>query len=209
MKIKILDMDLKKGLFLVGSLETGEQLQVTGYQLTYSLTCTNTCVNAKLHKTGMIILGDNNETIIYNVKPIDAKLKAAIRKYMNEHPEPVKTPVQRKEIKQTSTESGVLRDRQVKNNCIDGKCNIRQRIVNAPQRYRDENIKVYYMGTLYTAKDICKKYGCDNIEGFVKLYKLGYPMLMCLGKEPLDKNLKVTPRDKQFDSYLKTTGQYN
>lgn len=227
MLIKILDMDTRKGLFLVGAVNTGEQLKVTGYQLAYSLTSTNECVNAELHPAGLLIKMDNGEVIKYNVRPIDAKLKIAIKKYLaSKNPAPVQTPVQAQSNKVNTppvtkeqvqpkvapkrpvarvvaeTTSSPIEALKAKKNITGGV--IRQQITPGDGT-KEERIKIYYMGTIYNSpKEICKKFGCEDIENFTRLYKLGYPMLMCLGKEPFNPNLKVTPREKQHDAYLRS-----
>lgn len=214
MLIKILDMDARKGLFLVGAVETGETMKVTGYQLAYSLTCTNECINAKLHSTGLFIKPDNGEVIKYNVKPLDAKLKMAIRKKLAET-----APVV--ESKQINVNEVANVNTQVQQGAQTVKPKVRLKALpkatpasnsgtNKPKMNREEKLSIYYMGTLFhSPKEICAKYGCEDVTLFTKLYRQGYPVMMCLGKQPLDTNLKVSPREKQIDSYLKSTGNQN
>lgn len=234
MLIKILDMDTRKGLFLVGAVNSAETLKVTGYQLAYSLTSTNECVNADLHATGLLIKMENGEVIKYNVRPIDAKLKMAIRKYLaSKNPAPVSTPVQpqnnvvnkppvAKENVQNTAQavqtkaapkrplaravsdaaSSPIESVKAKNNITGG---VIRKQITPGDGTKEERIKIYYMGTIYNSpKEICKKFGCEDIDNFTRLYKLGYPMLMCLGKEPFNPNLKVVPREKQHDAYLRS-----
>lgn len=219
MLIKILDMDTRKGLFLVGAVNTGETIKVTGYQLVHSLTCSNECVNAELHNAGIFIKMENGEVVKYNVKPIDAKLKSAIRKSLASkapivEPKPVQKPIEQRAV-QSETKEAVKQVQpkptvKVKAECKPANTNgvIRRQISDEPPGTREEKLRIYYMGTIYNSpKEICKKFGCTDIEKFIKLYKLGYPMLMCLGKEPFNPNLKVVPREKQHESYLRSIGQ--
>lgn len=234
MKIEILDMDLRKGLFLVGSPQTGEQLKVTGYQLVYSLTGVNECSNAKLHNTGIFIKLKNGEVVKYNVRPIDAKMKIAIKKYFTEHPElkeskPEQQPKQNVEkLKDTEEQSRKVLEQpkaivnkpearirpviKSEHNKVEKEISSglikRQISDNKNGLMKEEHIKIYHMGTIYSPKELCKKYGCADVEKFTRLYKLGYPLMMCLGKEEFNPNLKPVPREKQYDAYLKSTGQY-
>jgi hypothetical protein len=197
MKIQILDMDLRKGLFIVGSLTTNERMTVTDYQLVYSLTGINDCINAKLHSTGIFIKNGNGEVTKYNVKNIDAKLKKAIRQYMAEHPD-------------------VSAVKRAETNVNKNKPVIRPKITSAQaakidtrQEEKEEQLRIYHMGNMYTPSGICKKYKCEDVANFTRLYKLGYPMKMCLGLERFDNTLKVTPRDKMMDAYAKSSGTYS
>lgn len=227
MLIEILDMDLRKGLFLVGAVHTKEQVKVTGYQLAHSLTCTNQCTNAKLHSTGLMIQMKDGEIVKYNVKPIDAKLKMAIRKYMQANPEkPVEKPKQVEEKVVKVEEVHTTNTRQAETTPVkpverktkpvaqvgsNGKTTIVNGVIKgkiSDGTPKEEKIKIYHMGNFYNQKEICKKYGCEDVENFTRLYKLGYPLMMCLGKEKFNPDLKPVPREKQHDAYLRTLGQY-
>ena len=210
MLIKILDMNTRKGLFLVGAIETRETMTVTGYQLIYSLTCTNECVNAKLHNTGIFIKLENGEVIKYNVKPIDAKLKMAIRKKLAESAPVIEQPQIRvnevPKMDKTAVKPRVKPKAITKTNAGTTK----NKTVDIGSKAKEDRLKIYYMGTIFNSpKELCNKYGCSDVESFTKLYRQGYPVLMCLGKQPLDTTLKVIPREKQIDSYLKSSGNQN
>jgi len=199
MIFSIVDMDKMHRNFMVAD-GAGNTMKVTGYQIVSVLASGSSCTNAKLIKDGFVINANGN---LIEIKPqLDDALRKIVNKLVRVENEARKARIVHAQVAQQVQQVDKPQPRARVKATVKPKIDssIAKEASNQKQQVKAE--KIYYQGTLYYSEaDICKRNGCNDIERFKELYAKGYPIAVCLGKEPIDTNAPAPkPRYKQVDS---------
>lgn len=201
MIFSIIDMDKMHRNFIVAD-NNGNNMKVTGYQIVSVLANGSSCTNAKLTRDGFLL--NANGTLI-EIKPqLDNNLRKIVNKIVQTD----------KEIRKAQIVEQAVNNAQPK-----AKCSVKVKptaIVRKSESSSNNSKsktpivgtrseKIYYNGNLYYSEaELCKKFGCEDINRFRELYARGYSIPVCLGLEQIDKNAPAPqPRYKQVDKMFK------